>query len=155
MKRTIFAVVLGWASLAVAGDRELEILVVNMTPDTSVTEASSQCFAAVLRKIRQDDTHVVRLGEAAMLRVSGRSDPRDFLEWPTDALEPLRIRGEERLDAIALIDCRPDEQRLDALVASPARGMARLRLRGIEVDAGRSHWMADRILNHAWIGFSP
>ena len=157
MKKAILGALLcvGLSSPALAGDRELEIMVVNMTPDAEVTDTSRQCFHRIQRKIRADYTHMARIGETVLLREVGRSDPRDFIEWPSDALEPLRRRGDVWLDAVALIDCRPEARRVDVLVVSPARGMARMRLRGVEITAGRAAWVADRILGHAWIGFSP
>ena len=142
-------------SAAVAGDRVLEIRLVNMTPDAEVTTASRQCFHRILRKIRDEYTHTTRMGERALLRGVGRVDPREFMDWPSDALEPLRRQSDPWLDAVALIDCRPEARRADLLVVSPAQGVARMRLRGVDLDRPRARWIAERILEHAWIGFTP
>lgn len=156
MTTLVVALSLLTASAAVAGDRVLEVLVVNMTPDAEVTDASRRCFQHILRKIRDEYTHTTRMGESALLREIGRSDPREFMDWPSDALEPLRRRQDPPwLDAVALVDCRPEARRVDVLVVSPARGMARMRLRGVELDRARAQWIAERILEHGWVGFTP
>ena len=161
MKVLAITLVLLALSPAYAGSRPLELLIVNMTPDGMVTDDGRQCLSSMVRVARTryaggDGVDVMRLGESALLREAGRTDPRDFMEWPASALEPVqdRDRDGDRLDAVALIDCRPDSEMLDIMVVSPARGAARIRLRG-SISERRARWASARMLDHAWVGFSP
>jgi len=148
----LFGLVL--VSSARAGDRRLEILVVNMTP--APTESGRTCTDAIVRRIRADYTTVSRLGETPLRRLTGHEgDATSFLEWPFRDLAAVIERGDTRLDAVALVDCRPDERRVDVLVTSPRGQVTRLELRDVRVDATRAAWVADTLLRQAWIGFSP
>lgn len=146
--------VLALASSARAGDRRLEILVVNMTP--TPTEAGRACTDTIVRRIRADYTTVSRLGETPLRRLTGHEgDVTSFLEWPFRDFAAVIERGATRLDSVALVDCRPDERRVDVLVTSPRGQVTRLELRDVRVDAPRAVWVADTLLRRAWIGFSP
>ena len=142
--------------VARAGDRRMNILTVNMTPDAASTEASRSCIARVQRKIAEEYTTPSRTGESALLQRVGRSDPREFMTWSTAVLAPLlEPQGGDYLDAVALIDCRPELRRVDVVVLSPSRGLAHIRLRDVAADARLAQWLGARIVRHGWNGFSP
>lgn len=147
-------VALALASTARAGDRRLEILVVNMT--AAPTDGGRACTDAIVRRIRADYTTVSRLGETPLRRLTGHeADATSFLDWPFADFAPVLERRDTRLDAVALVDCRPDERRVDVLVTSPSGQVTRLQLRDVRVDAARAAWVADTLLRQAWLGFSP
>lgn len=155
---TRFAAVLALLALvglaappARAGDRELEILLVNMTPEPS--DAARACSARIRRAVRADYTHLSVMGESRLRAALGEpSGP--FMEWETGPFEALKRREGTWLDTVALYDCRPEARRLEALVVSPS-GVAKLRLREVAVDDATIDWFAARLLRHGWVGFSP
>lgn len=141
------------SSDAHAGDRRLEILIVNMSPTS--TDAGRDCMNEIVRRARADYTSITRLGETPTRRLAGHEGESGFLDWTYDDLRPVRERGETYLDAIALVDCRPDERRADILISSPAGGVTRVELRDVRIDRDRARWLADTILRQGWVGFSP
>lgn len=153
----IFTSILWFHVPAQAGDRDLEILVVNMTPDAASDEASRTCFQRVLRGIRNDGTHLLRRGETGLLRLVQRDDPREFMSWPDEALTDAHSRVQTHnipLDSIALVDCRPSEQSLVVRVSSPSGATSRIRLGGFAVEE-HAAFVARRIRDRAWAGWSP
>jgi hypothetical protein len=148
------ATVLTWGP-GQAGYRELEVLFVNMTPDGESGPSSRQCVAALEKQVRADDTKVTRIGETPLRKLASRTAGEPFLDWPGAALEPARRRGDSSFDAIILIDCRPDRQRLDVLVAPASPGLARLQVRGAPLDATTLTFIGDALLRRAWSGFVP
>lgn len=141
-------------SSALAGDRRLEILVVNMTP--TPTESGRTCTDAIVRRIRADYTTVSRLGETPLRRLTGHEgETTTFLDWPYADFRAVMERGETHVDSVALVDCRPDERRVDVLVTSPRGVASRIELRDVRVDPTRAAWVADTLLRQAWLGFSP
>ncbi len=140
-----------------AGDRPIELLLVNLTPDPVSTE-SRRCSAEIRRQLQRNDVaRLHQLGETALLARTGRSDPRDFMQWPTAVLSALRTSESTRevqLDAVALFDCRPEAEALSVVVLAPSGGAAHIVLSG-PVPVGRGRFLAERIVHHAWIGFSP
>jgi len=77
------------------------------------------------------------------------------MELPASSFRPVIERDVPYLDSVALVDCRPEARRVELLITSPARGVARMRLRGVPVDRRRARWVGETILRHAWVGFSP
>lgn len=140
-----------------AGDRELEILLVNMTPDAALTDAGRACMRDIEARVREEYAHVARMGETPVRRlVQHERDDVDFLAWPYADLRPVIERGDETwLDSVVLVDCRPDERRADVLVTSPARGATRISLRDVPIDRRRARWLAETFLRQSWNGFSP
>ena len=137
-----------------AGDRELEILVVNMTPDP-VSEAASTCAKELRRTIRADYTHMLKKGESATRRAVGDTTGEDFMGYTAERLSPLREGPDNRLDAIVLFDCRPDSRTFRALVLADSNDTYQLRLDRLRIDKGLVTTVAEIILGHAWLGFSP
>ncbi len=141
-------------SPALAGDRQLEILVVNMTPDP-VSESASACAKGLRKAIRADYTHMISKGESATRRAVGDTTGEDFMAYTADRLEPLRTQAEERLDAIVLFDCRPENKTFRALVLPDFQATYELRLDRVDLGTSLVATIAEIILRHAWLGFSP
>lgn len=139
-------------SSASAGWRELELLVVNMTP--APTDAGRRCFQQVLHVVRGDTTILRRMGETRLRTLVGDPDG-DFMSWDPAALRAAHEEGETWLDTLVLVDCRPEDQRLDIYVSPPARDRATLRLRGRELSAERVRASASLAELYAWSGFTP
>jgi hypothetical protein len=136
-----------------AGDRELEILLVNMTAEPAT--ADRQCMQQIEERVREDDSHVSRMGETPLRRLARHEGTGDFLDWPYGDFVPVIERGETWLDSVVLVDCRPLERRVDVLVTSPARGVTRISLRNITLDRSRIRWLTETVLAQSWNGFSP
>ena len=137
-----------------AGERPLEIVLVNLTPDAASSEVSKQCVRAVEKRIGAGDVHVVRLGETAARKQAGTAGVA-LLDWRADALARLKPREGTPADTVVLVDCRPELRRLVVAVSAPSGGVARLELDGVPVDRAATDLMADAILRRAWAGFSP
>ncbi len=109
------------------------------------------CPARLRRALRRDDTRLRARGETALREALG--DPEGaFLDWPAAAFADLRRSGE--LDAVVLFDCRPGEQRFDALVVATG-GKTAVELRRRSLDAARIRMLGGRLLEAAYLGFSP
>jgi hypothetical protein len=63
--------------------------------------------------------------------------------------------GETWIDAVILVDCRPDTSELDVLVQPASGGVVRLRVRAVPIDGATTAAVAASILRRAWSGFSP
>lgn len=138
-----------------AGDRELEVLMVNMTPDDRSTKSSRECVDTVRKVIAEDYTRVTRLGESKLREAVGKPAGEPFLDWEHGLFEKARERGDTRIDAVVLVDCRPESRALDALVVPSAESTIRIRLRGRELSTTTVQWITRTILRRAWVGFSP
>jgi hypothetical protein len=147
----LFLVILVAAN-AHAGDRQLEALFVNMTPDAASSEASKQCVRALEKKIAADYTHVTRLGETALRKLAKKTSGEPFMSWPAAALKPAKERGDTWSDVVILVDCRPEVGRLEVLVQPASGGLALLRAQKPLLDADL---VGEAILRRAWAGFSP
>jgi hypothetical protein len=139
------------SSTARAGDRRLEVILVNMTAEPD--DAARRCFRHIQRSIADDYTNIRRMGETPMRRRVGHPTG-DFMEWQASEFDVLQSEGTYH-DTVVLVDCRPTERVADILVTSPADGAARMRLRRVDIDRGRARWLAETILRHVWVGFSP
>ncbi len=138
-----------------AGDRPLEMLLVNMTP----ASASPECMRELTRVFRRrdEDTNIHRIGGDRVRELAGHEhDDSDFTTWRAEDLDAaVRVVRADSIDTVVLVDCRSDESRADVWVRSPSRGVARMRLRGIAIDTERAEWLARAILMQGWTGFSP
>lgn len=151
---TLAAVAAFVAPVARAGDRPLELLFGDMSPDGS----SPDCMRTIVREIRrsEEEVHLIRLGESGIRRLVGHEGDEPFIGWTAEDLQPLlERRWEEPLDAIALVDCREGEPAAEMLLFSPADGLARVTMRGTPIDEARASWLGQTLLMHAWTGFSP
>ncbi len=155
MSRALLLCVLLLAGAAHAGDRQIEVLLVNMTPDGASSEASKQCVRALEKKLAADYTHITRLGETALRKLAGKTAGEPFLSWPAAALKPAKERGETWADAAILIDCRPEQRQLDVLINPASKGQAVIQLRELTLDRAATDLVGDAILRRAWSGFSP
>lgn len=141
-----------------AGDRPLELLLGDMSPDGSRPD----CIRDLVREIRHRDratgeeVNLSRMGEGGIRRLVGHDDESSFLSWTVEDLRPIMERRRETpLDAVALVDCRAVEGEVEMLVLSPAGGLLRMSLRRTAIDEERARWLGRTLLHHAWTGFSP
>ncbi|MAQ14558.1 MAG: hypothetical protein CMN30_07150 [Sandaracinus sp.] len=141
-------------SPASAGDRELEVVLVNMTPDP-VSDAGRACSATIRSAFRADYTHLSTMGETAFRRAVGDTEGADFMTYGTDQLRPVVEVGETWRDAVVLFDCRPDQGHVDVLIRPMQGGVRHLRLRDVRLDDALVEALAKRMLRFAWLGFSP
>lgn len=157
-KIAVVALAIVWVAglvprVASAGDRELEILLVNMSSNPS--EAGRRCMRDIEARVREDVAHVSRMGESPLRRLVQHEGSSEFLDWPYESFTPVIERGETWLDSVVLIDCRPEARRVDVLVTSPARGVTRISLRHTTLDRRRIRWLTETFLVQSWNGFSP
>lgn len=138
-----------------AGDRELNVVFTDMTPDAVSDDASRSCAKRVLAELRAGYTVVQPMGERKLLGFVGDQGSAEFMSWSDSALTSVREREAFWADAAVLMDCRPTQQRADVLIAPASGGVTRLRLRGAAIDDARMRMVARVILHHAWVGFSP
>jgi hypothetical protein len=145
--------VLALAGSVRAGDRPLEVLLVNMAP----ADVRQDCMRVLQRVIRREDATIHRIGGDRVRELAGhRDDGSDFTSWRAEDLDAVvRVVRAEQIDAVVLVDCRAEEGRVDAWVRAPSRGVARMRLRRTVIDDARAEWLARAILLQAWNGFSP
>lgn len=141
--------------IAAAGDRPLEVLLVNMTPDAASDEASRRCVREIDKVISAADTHVSRMGETALRKLAGKTAGEPFLSWPAESLRPTHKRAALDIDTVVLVDCRPGLRRLDVLVQPSADGLARIQTWGMPLDEATVRLTAESILRRAWAGYSP
>lgn len=158
---TRFAIVAGALALSDpshAGDRKLEILFANLTPDAKSSEVSKTCVRQVEAILRADYTNVQRIGETALRKQAGKTQGEAFLDWPAAAMQPAKQRqgiDVESIDTVIAVDCRPESKRLEILVHPSDSAVARLQLNGVVLDKATVEWIADAALRRAWTGFSP
>jgi hypothetical protein len=144
-----------WAPHVVrAGDRPLELLLVNMSP----ASARPDCMRDVTRVLRHEDTTIHRIGGDRVRDLAGHGeDGSDFLDWRAEDLDAATrvVRTETPIDAVVLVDCRAEENRASVWVRSPSGGVTRLRLARTLIDAERAEWIARAVVLHMWVGFNP
>lgn len=165
MKRALSFLALTLASVMIfaatvrAGDRPLELLLADMSPDGSPPDCMRDLVRELRRRepgMRTDPVNLTRMGESGIRRLAHREDDSPFLSWTVDDLRPVLLRRRETpLDAIALVDCRAEAGEADLLVLSPAGGLARVSLRRTPIDAERASFLGRTVLLHAWTGFNP
>jgi hypothetical protein len=136
-----------------AGDRPLEVLLANMSP----AGVGPECMRDVQRLVRREETNITRIGGERVRELTGHEDDgSDFTRWRGDELDAVvRVVRAERIDAIVLVDCRPEEGRADVWVRAPSGGVAQLRLRRTLLDPARLEWLVRGIMFQAWQGFAP
>lgn len=137
-----------------AGDRRLEVLLVNMAP----ASAGPDCMRDVTRIVRRDQTNIHRIGGDRVRELAGhRDDGLALSRWRAEDLDAAVrvVRTDRPIDAVVLIDCRAEEGRVEAWVRSPNRAVSRLVLRRTVIDTERAEWIARTLLLEAWIGFTP
>ncbi len=139
---------------AAAGDRRVEILVVDM--GIAGDPAAKSCVRDFVGRLGEEYTTVGRLGRAALVRRVGEVPAGGFLGWGEAELGALRERGDGSIhDAIVLVECEPAAARVDVLALAPGGGAVRIELRRVTVDRRRARWLADAVFRHALVTFSP
>jgi hypothetical protein len=136
-----------------AGDRPLEVLLVNMAPEG----LRQDCMRTIQRVLRHEDANLHRVGGDRVRELAGhRGDESHFTSWRAEELDAVvRVVRAESIDAVVLVDCRAEEGLADAWVRAPSGGVARLRLRHTVIDDARAEWLARGILMHGLTGFNP
>lgn len=137
-----------------AGDRPLELLLVNMSPRGTHPD----CMRNVQRVFRgrDADTNLHRLGSDRVRDLAGHGrDDRNFLLFERDELDAAVTALRTDIDAIALVDCRAEEGRVSMWISAANRGVARIELTNTVIDEARGEWIGRTIAMHAWIGFNP
>ncbi len=144
----------GIGPVASAGDRALELLLVNMVPDAAYDDSARDCLREVIRGVRGMRVEIHRIGETRLLEEAGREDPRAFMQWPMETFRRVvRRHREEHVEAMALVDCRPSEQRVDVAIYSPDQSMTHARWRHSNARALAN--FASYSLDRAWLGQVP
>ena len=137
---------------SIAGDRELDVLLVNMTPDAESDDASSACVKQIQKIIKNDYSIITRLGETKLRKIVGHPDKtKGFLDWPAKDIE----KSNKTTDTVVLIDCRPAAKSVDVVVSPPSGGVARIKIRKMTVNGKLTKALGASILRTAWVGFSP
>lgn len=135
-----------------AGDRELAILFVNMTPDAASTDASKACIAAIRNQLKAGYTIVTAKGESWIRARHPDGKAQDFMSWST--VVPTGSKELGYVDALMLVDCRPEQSLLQAWI-SPANGRVgtlRLQRKPSKADVA---FFSKMMLVHGWLGFVP
>lgn len=137
-----------------AGDRPLEVLLVNMTPDAASGEPSRRCLKSLEKHITENNSNVAKLGETALRKRIGKTAGEPFLGFTAEVLKPTR-KGPPWVDALVLVDCRPDKKTLDVLVYPASGGVAKIQLQDVTLDPPAIELVGQALLRRAWAGFSP
>jgi hypothetical protein len=151
---TLATLALASPFVARAGDRKLEVLLVNMAP----ASAQPDCIRDLTRILRHEDTTLHRIGGDRTRELAGHEeDGLPITAWRADDLDAVTrvVRTETPIDTIVLVDCRREEGRADVWVRAPSRGVSRLSLRNTAIDTERAEWIARMVVMQAFVGFSP
>ena len=144
-----------------AGARAVEVMMVDMNP--SPDAESRACVAALVRPLRAaggDEARVRRVSREILLRRTSAPEDVDLGAAPDEVFQGLRGLD---LDAWLLVDCRPDEARIDARVfaGTGREDLARdghavhISLRGAALERSVLAGLAAQVEQAVWIGFSP
>lgn len=140
---------------AQAGWRPLELMLIDAGPGDAASKRCVDRIAAYF-KAQGEDVALVRRPLAAIEATLPSPLPPSLLAWTDATTEPLRARrGDDPLDAIVAIDCRPAATTLDVVVNPAWPGVTTLRVRGVPIDDRAVTWIASRIDRAASIGFEP
>ena len=139
------------AAPARAGDRPLEIVLVDAGPDDTSDPACFRTVRATFGK-DEDGTHVTEVALGHLLAELRREDASAYATWHADAFAPLFHGRSTDPDAIVLVDCRPGS--LDALAVAGPKAAVRFHLRA-SIDARAARWVARAILRRARANFVP
>ena len=139
-----------------AGDRELEVLFVNMTPNAQSTKASNKCIRLIKKQVVADYAIINKLGETRARKRAGKMAGESMLTWSAKSL--ASVKGKPKvtpIDTLILVDCRPETQQFEAVVVPSSGGVARYRLQKIVINTRTAKWLAKAVLRRAWAGVSP
>lgn len=144
--------VLGTPPAARAGDRQLELTLVDVSPRG--TPGSSACMAAVSAVIREDYVDLRPMTQARLVRAITPPEGSDYTSW-TSALFNTSEGIPRLTESVALVDCRPEERRVTVRVFPPNDHAAQIDLRDVALDEAHQRWVGTLVLSLAWMGFSP
>ena len=133
-----------------AGDRQLVIRFVNMTPDSTSSDAASKCVASLRDRALQESAELKPITETPLRKLIGAADKSvSFMTWTNAATEPAW----KDVDTFFAVDCRPEEKKLDAVLFNRTGARVEFRLRGETLDRPRALWLMDEALRASWAGF--
>ncbi|HSC89093.1 MAG TPA: hypothetical protein VLC09_17545 [Polyangiaceae bacterium] len=155
-KTTVLALPLLAASLLAvpssswAGDRQLWLRLVNMTPDAASSETSKKCVQTLRDQAAQDHLELKPMTETPLRKLIGaQGDTASFFTWNVEKTRPAT----KDVDSLLLVDCRPEERSFDAVLFNKTGARVQFRLRGETIDRARAMWLMDEVLRHGWAGF--
>ncbi len=140
-----------------AGDRQLELMFVNMTPDAKSGGESSACAKAIRQLAAKDYTRIRKQGETKTRKMVGvDKGGAHFTTWKAEQFSSIWDWNKQRdaFDTALLIDCRPDEGALDILVVPASKRKVVIRVRS-KLSKDLINVVAARAMGAAWDGFSP
>jgi hypothetical protein len=144
------ALVLSSASDTRAGDRQLALRFVNMTPDADSSEASKKCVQTLRDRAAQDHLELKPMTETPLRKLLNAEDKSvSFFAWTAEQTQA----GTKDVDSLFVVDCRPEHDSYDALLVNKTGARVQFRLRGEKLDTARGIWLTDEMLRHAWAGF--
>jgi hypothetical protein len=139
-----------------AGDRELEVMLVDLTPVALRDASETQCINRFAKSMRAE-ARVRVLAEAEFRKRTKKvADTRPFLGWKAEEVEGARVLDQHTaMDSIVLVDCRPADKQLDVLVVPNPDATVRLRLRARALTDARIATIAESAVRYAWVSFVP
>ncbi|HRK45522.1 MAG TPA: hypothetical protein PK324_07860 [Nocardioides sp.] len=141
------------AAPARAGWRPLELMVIDAGQGGAAGKRCVDRVAAYF-KAQGEDVDLTRRDLAAVRAKLPATLPTSVLAWTDAETAALRTRkGDDPLDAIVVIDCRPDVRTFDVVIDPTPAGVTTLRLRAVALDARVLDWLARQIQIAAYTGF--
>lgn len=149
------------SSAEAGGERETEVIFVNMTPDAETGGESTKCAKTFLQTFRAEDwMTIIKKGETKIRTATGvPKGGANFMTWKAKQFSPL-TRDNPRHDefhdyevAMVLVDCRPAKSMLDVFVVTPGNGEYRLSLRGVKFTKKLTRAFAQRVMKLTSDGF--
>jgi hypothetical protein len=139
-----------------AGDRELEVMIVDLTPSTLRDADQKQCLARFTHGVRSEArVHSVREADFRK-RARKLDDASPFLGWKAPDVEGARILDQHTaVDSIVLVDCRPRDKRVDLLVVPNDSATVRMQLRERALTEARITTLATSAVRYSWVSFVP
>lgn len=157
---TILMDLITWSPIVWAGSGEPEVIHVNMTPDSEVTQESTDCHKEIISLVRKSKIGTTygismkRIGETPLRRRVGvKKGGKHFMSWTGKQFytaDPLA----ESFDVVVLVDCRPESQMVDILISAPV-GIVRLQSRSRVVNKAMFKWLAQAISLHFLRAWQP
>jgi len=142
------------ATPSLAGDRPLEVLFVNMTPDALATKRSDECVKQIRHALGKD-IDFQRTGETRLRKRVRKTNGEPFLDWPDATYERATSNPSWGIDTLVLVDCRPETNILN-LAHSPANhGVTKIRMHSVNLTKTTTKWIGRAIRPRIWVGFSP
>lgn len=143
---------------ASAGDRALEVVFSNLTPDAAADAPSDACIDEIARVFRDDEVALKKVGETRLRAlVKQPQGGPEFVTWSWASFEAAKreVHTNGYADAVVLVDCQPSKGTLTALIAPAHRGVRRIFVRAELGAKPAITAIGRRLLAQAWAGFSP